>query len=105
MVLRALAALAQSSRLRTFRMLVVAGTAGANPTAMATRLRITPATLSFHLKELLNAGLITQQRSGRNITYRADFRHMNDLLGYLTENCCRGESCSAAAKSSCAPGR
>ena len=51
------------------------------------------ATLSFHLKELVEAGLVTQQRLGRNFVYRADYAQMNGVIGYLTENCCRGEAC------------
>lgn len=96
-VLRALAALAQASRLRVFRALVVAGQAGGTPGAIAKRLKVSPATLSFHLKELVNAGLVTQERSGRNLIYRADYRAMNDLLAYMTENCCQGSSCAPPA--------
>lgn len=92
-VLRSLAALAQSSRLRTFRALVVAGHDGLTPGVLARRLKCSPATLSFHLKELANAGLVSQERSGRNLIYRAEFGHMDELLGYLTRNCCRGETC------------
>jgi len=94
-VLRALAALAQANRLRVFRALVVAGQAGATPTAIAKRLRVSPATLSFHLKELVNAGLVSQERSGRNLIYRAEYAPMNALLAYMTENCCKGATCAA----------
>lgn len=90
-VLRSLAALSQAHRLRVFRALVVAGTVGSTPSTITKRLKVSPATLSFHLKELLNAGLVTQERSGRNLIYRADFQRMNDLLAYLTQNCCQGE--------------
>ena len=96
-VLKALAALSQANRLRVFRALVVAGQVGATPTAIATRLKVSPATLSFHLKELVNAGLISQERRGRNLIYRADYARMNALLAYLTENCCQGEACEAPA--------
>lgn len=96
-VVGALAALAQTSRLRVFRALVTAGHAGATPTVVAKRLKVTGATLSFHLKALANAGLITQQRSGRNLIYRADYARMNELLAYLTENCCQGQACAVPA--------
>ncbi|HQR48467.1 MAG TPA: metalloregulator ArsR/SmtB family transcription factor [Steroidobacteraceae bacterium] len=92
-VLKALAALAQVNRLRVFRALVVAGQAGATPGAIGRRLKVSPATLSFHLKELVNAGLVTQERSGRNLIYRADYEAMNALLSYMTENCCQGMAC------------
>jgi DNA-binding transcriptional ArsR family regulator len=100
-VLKALAALSQAHRLRVFRALVVAGKTGSTPSTIAKRLAVAPATLSFHLKELMNAGLITQERDGRNLIYRADFQRMNDLLAYLTENCCRGETVIEPAKISC----
>ncbi|MGQ9724690.1 MAG: ArsR/SmtB family transcription factor [Tepidimonas sp.] len=93
--LHALAALAQSIRLRVFRALVVAGPAGLTPGALAAALGVAPSALSFHLKELLHAGLVTQQRHGRNLIYRAAFDTMNALLAYLTENCCQGNACAA----------
>lgn len=96
-VLKALAALSQANRLRLFRALVMTGHAGATPTDIGKRLKVSPATLSFHLKELTNAGLITQERSGRNLIYRADYARMTGLLAYLSENCCQGDSCDAAA--------
>jgi len=92
-VLKALAALSQPLRLRVFRALVVAGQAGRTPGWITDDLQIAPATLSFHLKELAHAGLVTQERSGRNLIYRADFARMSDVLAYLTENCCQGEGC------------
>ena len=95
-VVRSLAALAQPVRLQVFRALVVAGPAGMTPGTMAEGLDIPANTLSFHLKELAHAGLVTQQRAGRNIIYRAAFDAMNELLGYLTENCCRGSDCAVA---------
>ncbi len=98
-VLRALAALSQANRLRLFRALVVAGHAGATPTEIVKRLKVAPATLSFHLKELANAGLVSQERSGRNLIYRADYARMSELLAYLTENCCHGDGCAAPAAS------
>jgi DNA-binding transcriptional ArsR family regulator len=95
-VLRALAALSQASRLRIFRALVVAGESGSTPGALAGRLEVSPATLSFHLKELVNAGLASQERSGRNLIYRADYRAMGELLAYMTRNCCEGAACEAS---------
>ena len=94
---QALAALAQVTRLRTFRALVQAGPEGLTPTALAERLEATATTLSFHLKELHRAGLITQERDGRHLIYRAGFAHMNALLGYLTEHCCEGQPCEVSA--------
>ena len=95
-VLRALAALSQASRLRIFRALVVAGEAGSTPGALAARLEVSPATLSFHLKELMNAGLASQERRGRNLVYRADYAAMSALLAYMTRNCCAGAACEAS---------
>ena len=89
----ALAALAQEVRLRVFRALVVAGGAGMTPSAMSEQLNVPATALSFHLKELVHASLISQQRQGRNLIYRAAFATMNELLAYLTENCCEGEAC------------
>ena len=101
-VVRSLAALAQPVRLQVFRALVVAGQSGMTPGTMAEGLGIPANTLSFHLKELTYAGLVTQERMSRNIIYRAAFGHMNELLGYLTENCCRGAACTLAeASASC----
>jgi ArsR family transcriptional regulator, arsenate/arsenite/antimonite-responsive transcriptional repressor len=93
-VVRSLAALAQPVRLQVFRALVVRGQDGLTPGAMSEGLGIPANTLSFHLKELAHAGLVTQERSSRNIIYRAAFDHMNTLLSYLTENCCRGAACA-----------
>ena len=100
-VIRSLTALAHNHRLRVFRTLVVAGQAGLNPGSLAETLGLPAATLSFHLKEMTHAGVVTQERQGRNLLYRADFEHMNALLAYLTENCCQGEACFTPAASSC----
>ena len=89
-VVRSLAALAHGLRLQVFRALVVAGARGMTPGVMSEGSGIPPATLSFHLKELMHAGLVTQERQGRNLVYRASFEHVNALLGYLTANCCAG---------------
>jgi ArsR family transcriptional regulator, arsenate/arsenite/antimonite-responsive transcriptional repressor len=93
-VVRSLAALAHPVRLQVFRALIVTGKGGMTPGTMAEGLAIPANTLSFHLKELAHAGLVTQERASRNLIYRAAFDHMNALLGYLTENCCRGAECS-----------
>jgi DNA-binding transcriptional ArsR family regulator len=96
----ALAALAQDTRLAIFRLLVEAGPAGMPAGAIADALRVTAPTLSFHLKELAHAGLVEAEPQGRFLVYRADFKAMNALVGYLTENCCRG---SGACTTECAP--
>ncbi len=100
-VIRALAALAQEARLRIFRALVVAGPHGLTPGALAEQLGIAANTLSFHLKELMHAELISQQRQGRNLVYRASFEEMNALLSYLTENCCQGTACIPSSSTTC----
>jgi DNA-binding transcriptional ArsR family regulator len=100
-VVKALAALAQTSRLEIFRSLVVAGQAGLTPGSMAESLGVAPNTLSFHLKELVHADLVTQERIGRNLIYRAQFDRMNAVLAYLTQNCCQGEPCLTEAATQC----
>ena len=100
-IVRALAALAQRNRLRAFRALVVTGKEGTTPGALADALGVPAATLSFHLKELLNAGLVSQERSGRNLIYRAEYEQMNEVLSYLTSNCCQGEPCLDEAATTC----
>lgn len=95
-VVRSLAALAQSVRLQVFRCLVVAGPEGLTPGALVEAIGVPATSLSFHLKELTHAGLVSQERQGRNLIYRAAFEQMNALLGYLTDNCCQGEACVAS---------
>ena len=92
-VVKALAALAQPSRLRLFRTLVVAGPLGLTPGALSEELGVAATTLSFHLKELSHAGLVSQQRDGRNLIYRAAYEQMNGVLAYLTAHCCQGKDC------------
>jgi ArsR family transcriptional regulator len=93
----ALGALAQETRLDLFRLLVTEGPAGLPAGVIADRLRVLPASLSFHLQQLVHAGLITQRRLGRRLIYSAEYGAMNALLAYLTENCCgRGASCVPA---------
>lgn len=96
-VVKALGALAQETRLRLFRLLVVAGKDGLTPGYIAEALNVSPNTLSFHLKELNHAGLIASERDGRNLIYRARFEAMNELLGFLTSECCGGNECMEAA--------
>lgn len=102
-VIKSLAALAQPLRLQVFRALVVVGETGLTPGAIQEALGVAPATLSFHLKELVNAGLVTQERASRHLIYRAHYEHMNALLAYLTQNCCQGADCAVESNSaSCA---
>jgi len=93
-VVQALAALAHPLRLQVFRALVVVGPPGLTPSAIMAGVGVPAATLSFHLKELTHAGLVTQERSGRHLIYRAAYSEMNALVGYLTENCCQGAECA-----------
>lgn len=85
---RALSALAQESRLEVFRLLVRKGPSGLPAGELSENLGLPPATMSFHLKELANAGLITSRRESRSIIYSADFAHMQELINFLLENCC-----------------
>jgi DNA-binding transcriptional ArsR family regulator len=97
---QALSALAHENRLGVYRMLVKAGPEGLNAGTIATRLEVPPSSLTFHLQQLHRAGLVTQARSSRQLIYAADFGVMNELVGYLTENCCLG---SPACATDCAP--
>lgn len=98
----ALAALAQGMRLRVFRALVGAGPRGLTPGVLAATLDVSASTLSFHLKELMHAGLVSQERQGRHLIYRPELQHMNDLLGYLAAHCCAGEPCELLPAAGCA---
>jgi len=90
----ALGALAHETRLALFRLLVTGGPEGLAAGIIAERLDVPPSSLSFHLQELVHAGLITQRRLSRNLIYSAEYATMNELLAYLTENCCgRGSAC------------
>ena len=97
--LAALSALAQETRLDIFRCLVEAGPAGVPAGQIGTCLGLPPPTLSFHLRTLQQAGLITRQRQSRSLIYAADFDRMNELVSYLTEHCCGGrpERCALPA--------
>ena len=99
--LAALAALAQETRLAVFRHLVEAGPEGVTVGRIGAALEIAPATLSFHLKELSHAGLVSSRQESRYIWYSASYDSINGLIAYLTENCCRGqpEACGVG----CAP--
>jgi DNA-binding transcriptional ArsR family regulator len=94
----ALAALAQEARLRVFRALVGAGPEGLTPGGLSAMLDIAGSTLSFHLKELVHAGLVTVDRDGRHLIYRPALAQMNALLGYLTDHCCQGRACAPARR-------
>ena len=89
-VVSALAALAQETRLDVFRLLVQGGREGLPAGAIGEALEIPSATLSFHLKELKNAGLVCCERAGRSRIYHPDFGAVNELVGFLTQNCCQG---------------
>jgi DNA-binding transcriptional ArsR family regulator len=98
----ALAALAQETRLAVFRLLVEQGSAGMSAGEIAERVGIAPAALSFHLKELSHARLVTSRQDGRYVFYAADFATMNRLLAFLTENCCAADG-GACGPAMCAP--
>ncbi|MGN6728726.1 MAG: ArsR/SmtB family transcription factor [Rhodanobacteraceae bacterium] len=102
-VVRALAALAQDSRLAAYRLLVQAGDTGLAVGEIGERLKLPGATLSNHLNVLRRAGLVRDVREGRSIRCRADYVRMNALLGFLTENCCGDDAASCAP--TCAPKR
>ena len=93
----ALLALGQETRLSAYRLLVQAGPQGLAAGRIADALGAAPATLSFHLKELAHAGLVSSQNEGRYVIYRADYAVMNGLMDYLTEHCCQGALCAAEA--------
>ena len=95
-VIAALGALAQETRLELFRLLVTSGPEGLPAGVIAERRGILPSSLSFHLAQLTHAGLISQRRLSRQLIYSAEYGAMNELLAYLTENCCgRSEACAA----------
>lgn len=95
-VVNALSALAQEHRLALFRLLVQAGEPGMPAGAIAGALGVPNSSLSFHLAALVKAGLIQQERRSRSLVYSADYAAMNDLIGYLMENCCAGADCGTA---------
>ncbi len=93
-VLAALGALAQETRLDVFRLLVEQGPEGLPAGDIARALELPPATLSFHLKELKSADIVSCEREGRSLLYAANFVRMQELLRFLTDNCCRGSGCA-----------
>lgn len=101
--LAGLAALAQESRLDIFRLLVEGGPEGLAAGDIGSRLALPGATLSFHLKELRQAGLIACRREGRSLIYAPDFAAMDSLVAYLTENCCGGRCAVSRTAASCTP--
>jgi ArsR family transcriptional regulator len=94
-IVTALDALAHEHRLAVFRQLVQAGPEGLTAGTLSSRLEVSPSSLSFHLKDLVQADLIQPRHAGRQIFYSPRFETMNGLIGYLTENCCGGNPCSA----------
>jgi DNA-binding transcriptional ArsR family regulator len=97
-VVKALSALAQPTRLAIYRLLVVRGPEGVAAGEVATKLKVAPATLSFHFKALSHAGLIESRQDGRFIYYTANFATMNGMVAYLTENCCGGDTAACQPK-------
>ncbi len=95
--IRALGALAQEHRLNAFRLLVQAGPSGLAAGELSDALGIPPSSMSFHLAQLQNAGLVSQRRQSRSLIYAADYEAMNGLVGFLMENCCQGASCAPEA--------
>lgn len=100
---RALGALAQEHRLAVFRLLVQAGPEGVPAGVLAEAVGVPASSMSFHLAQLANAGLVSQRRQSRSIIYSADFAAMNGLMAYLMENCCGGTACLPAATCEPAP--
>ena len=100
---KSLSALAQESRLAVYKLLVQAGPAGLAAGIIAEQLGISASGLSFHMKELTYAGLVTSRTEGRYVIYSAEITHMNLLLAYLQENCCGGNPCSPILQAACAP--
>jgi DNA-binding transcriptional ArsR family regulator len=101
-----LGALAQPLRLRVYRALIGAGPAGITPGVLSATLGLPGSTLSFHLRELAQAGLVTQERDGRHLIYRPAIDRMTDLVAYLTAHCCHGAPCGVApggAMPACTP--
>lgn len=103
--IKALAALSQESRLGIYRLLVQQGPEGLAAGTIAERMEMAGATLSFHLKELAHAGMVSARQDGRFIYYSANYAAMNSLMAYLTENCCQGQACAVDCKPKSLPQR
>lgn len=101
MAVQALSALAQVQRLSIFKALVQAGEAGIHAGRVSEMIGTSPSALSFHLKAMLEAGLVTYQQQGRFLVYRANFVVMRELINFLTENCCQGQACDVSQTLSC----
>ena len=104
-VVTALGAIAHEHRLAVYRMLVERGPDGLPAGAIAERLGLPPSSLTFHLQQLLHAGLVTQRRLSRQLIYAADFNVMNALMAFLTENCCGGAACAPVCNPAARPAR
>ena len=104
-IVGSLGALAHEHRLAAYRLLVEKGPEGMPAGMLADRMAMPPSSLTFHLQQLLQAGLVSQRRLGRQIIYAADFTAMNQLVAYLTENCCGGQSCAPVCDPACDPAR
>jgi len=100
-VIAALAALAQESRLAVFRLLVQEGPAGMAATKISEQIGIPASSLSFHLKEMFHANLVTSRQEGRFVIYSANFETMSGLIGFLTDNCCGGNPCTPVCPTTC----
>ncbi len=100
-VIAALGALAQETRLAVFRLLVQAGPAGMAATKISEQLGIPASSLSFHLKEMFHADLVTSRQESRFVIYSANFDTMSDLIGFLTNNCCGGNPCLPVCSPTC----
>jgi DNA-binding transcriptional ArsR family regulator len=97
-VVKALAALAQPTRLAIYRLLVVCGPEGMAAGEVAEKLKVSPATLSFHFRTLSHAGLVESRQEGRFVYYTANYTAMNGIVDYLTENCCGGDASGCRPK-------
>jgi len=100
-VIAALSALAQESRLAVFRLLVQAGPEGMAATKISEQVGVPASSLSFHLKEMLHADLVTSRQESRYVIYSANFATMSELIGFLTENCCGGNPCTPVCSPPC----